>query len=342
MTQYSEKINGTQTLLMNAKLNIGAVAKRTGISVHTLRAWEKRHNALEVTRTESGRRLYKQSDVSRLTLLKRLIDLGNSIGNIAHLETSVLQAMVLTEASEGIINNAAIQKQRPNVILWGQSLIQKAEANPAFTSAIQLISASDDLSKIKASIAESEDAVAILEFDSIHIAELRVIRSITEIIRDNRLIILFKKAHRELIQELRNLNLSLLRHPVNMNDLLDQLTITKGEETSIQGLQLVAMQHPTPHQFTPRQLRMISSLTRSEPSGLSSRIADIVRALTEIESHCQHDSNFDNDQQMAQKNILKLSANARTYMENALAIATKNAGISLDTCSTTTPYEISK
>ena len=54
--------------------SIGAVARLTGITVHTLRVWEQRYKAIEAKRTDSGRRQYNSHDVDRLMNLKFLVD----------------------------------------------------------------------------------------------------------------------------------------------------------------------------------------------------------------------------------------------------------------------------
>lgn len=62
---------------------IGAVAKLTGVTDHTIRVWERRYKAVVAQRAPNGRRVYTPSDVEKLGLLKRLTDQGLSIGQIA-------------------------------------------------------------------------------------------------------------------------------------------------------------------------------------------------------------------------------------------------------------------
>lgn len=69
---------------------IGAVARRTGLSEHVLRAWERRYGAVEPARTEGGVRLYSDADIFRLRLLRRLTEAGGSIGQIAAFPTGTL------------------------------------------------------------------------------------------------------------------------------------------------------------------------------------------------------------------------------------------------------------
>jgi MerR family transcriptional regulator, light-induced transcriptional regulator len=56
--------------------NIGVVTRMTGISMATLRAWERRYNFPESSRTAGGHRLYSERDVFRLRWVKERIDDG--------------------------------------------------------------------------------------------------------------------------------------------------------------------------------------------------------------------------------------------------------------------------
>jgi methanogenic corrinoid protein MtbC1 len=59
-----------------AVLRIGEVARRTGVAVATLRAWETRYGLLVPERTEGGHRLYREADVARVDAVRRLVAQG--------------------------------------------------------------------------------------------------------------------------------------------------------------------------------------------------------------------------------------------------------------------------
>lgn len=56
--------------------NIGVVTRITGISMATLRAWERRYDFPEAQRTEGGHRLYSEKDIMRLRWVKERIEEG--------------------------------------------------------------------------------------------------------------------------------------------------------------------------------------------------------------------------------------------------------------------------
>ncbi len=61
------------------------VLKRTGLSAELLRAWERRYGVVAPARTKGGQRLYSESDVGRLSLLRRATLHGHSIGRLSEL-----------------------------------------------------------------------------------------------------------------------------------------------------------------------------------------------------------------------------------------------------------------
>lgn len=76
---------------------IQVVTRRTGLSADVVRAWEKRHAAIDPARSDGGRRLYSDADVERLRLLARATLSGHTIGQVARLTNAALVALVDAE-----------------------------------------------------------------------------------------------------------------------------------------------------------------------------------------------------------------------------------------------------
>jgi DNA-binding transcriptional MerR regulator/methylmalonyl-CoA mutase cobalamin-binding subunit len=85
---------------------IRAVSKLTGISIDTLRAWERRYQAVTPQRDES-RRLYTEADVQRLQLLNAAVEKGHAIGRLAGLSNEELQGLIASPMMAGSDNGAA-------------------------------------------------------------------------------------------------------------------------------------------------------------------------------------------------------------------------------------------
>ncbi|MFL0238138.1 MerR family transcriptional regulator [Mycobacterium sp. SMC-17] len=79
-------------ILMTQTFTIGQAAERTGLSVHTLRFYE-RENLLvsDLTRTSSGRRRYTQTDIDWLEICVRLRESGMPLAQLAEFAALVRQ-----------------------------------------------------------------------------------------------------------------------------------------------------------------------------------------------------------------------------------------------------------
>jgi len=71
--------------------NIQVASQLSGVASATIRAWEKRYNAVVPERADNKHRLYSEKDIEKLTLLFKLTEVGQSIGKIAHLELEELK-----------------------------------------------------------------------------------------------------------------------------------------------------------------------------------------------------------------------------------------------------------
>jgi DNA-binding transcriptional MerR regulator len=87
--------------MLNNQFTIKAVSQATGLTVETLRAWERRYDVVRPARDAAGRRTYSVADVARLRLLRSAIDRGHTISRVAQLGEPALLALVDDSASAG-------------------------------------------------------------------------------------------------------------------------------------------------------------------------------------------------------------------------------------------------
>jgi len=78
--------------IASVTFTIQFVSRISGVGIHTIRAWEKRYQAIVPKRDEKGKRHFDQADIDRLTMLKGLVDLGNNISEVARLSNNDLKS----------------------------------------------------------------------------------------------------------------------------------------------------------------------------------------------------------------------------------------------------------
>ncbi len=92
--------------LSGGHFSIKAVAQATGLTVETLRAWERRYEVVRPVRDGSGRRSYTASDVARLRLLRTATELGHAISRLAQLDDQQLAKLVADSGGHARTRNA--------------------------------------------------------------------------------------------------------------------------------------------------------------------------------------------------------------------------------------------
>jgi MerR family transcriptional regulator, light-induced transcriptional regulator len=73
---------------------IKAVSVKTGLSIHVIRVWEKRYQAVTPKRTDTNRRVYTDQDIEKLLLLKQATQEGHNIGSVASLNSAALKELL--------------------------------------------------------------------------------------------------------------------------------------------------------------------------------------------------------------------------------------------------------
>lgn len=111
------------------KHTIKAVSRRTGLSPHLIRIWERRYGAVSPARTPTNRRVYSDADIKRLALLREATETGESIGQIANLSDNELSRIV-RDAGNGTYyaNSGDAEATKDNVQFYFDACL-KAVAN---------------------------------------------------------------------------------------------------------------------------------------------------------------------------------------------------------------------
>ena len=82
---------------MGNTYQIAAVARMTGLTVDTIRAWERRYALVAPARDEAGIRQYGRADIARLELARAATEQGHPIRRVAALSDRKLTALLTEE-----------------------------------------------------------------------------------------------------------------------------------------------------------------------------------------------------------------------------------------------------
>ncbi len=123
------------------------VARRTGLSADVIRAWEKRYQAITPLRTEGNARRYPQDQIERLELLRDVVSIGHSIGDIARLPAEALRALLAEEREQSneptpkdTVDEYLVAVQRWDLRTAQDHLTRAASLQPADTLILNMLS----------------------------------------------------------------------------------------------------------------------------------------------------------------------------------------------------------
>ena len=141
------------------RYGIGAVAKLTGLTDHTIRVWERRYAAVVAQRAPNGRRVYAPADVEKLGLLKQLSDQGLSIGQIADLSVRELRKRVrnLSEFASMPVPD------RIRVAILGDFLPNQIATHEYDVAPVDVLVADDNRERFMADLDRQSIDVVVLE-----------------------------------------------------------------------------------------------------------------------------------------------------------------------------------
>lgn len=125
---------------------IKAVSQATGLSIETLRAWERRYRIVEPARDPNGRRSYRPEDVIRLRKLREATDRGHAISKLARFSDEELNRL-LTEPELTGAKHAASQTFAQQILAAAENY-RPDECDQVLSMALALLPLSEVVNEV--------------------------------------------------------------------------------------------------------------------------------------------------------------------------------------------------
>ena len=106
--------------------NLGAITRETGLHPDTLRAWERRYDLPQPTRSEGGQRLYSQRDLEIVRWLVKQQETGLRISQAADLFRTQIEAGIdpIEEARKANLNSITPVVEGENVAAYRNAWVE--------------------------------------------------------------------------------------------------------------------------------------------------------------------------------------------------------------------------
>jgi DNA-binding transcriptional MerR regulator len=311
----------------------GAVARLTGIPVETLRVWERRYNVVGPRQSPTGQRLYSPEAVTRLTVIKQLVDSGHAIGSIAALDLDQLQSMLRSAA------RAPLAALRPSAInteglmapsrlaIVGEALALRVERHRLPT--LQVVAVSPTAARAGEVLRGITADALLIELPTLQRETPQVIRGLAQQLSAQRIVVEYGFSAKHIEQELRAMGLHLVHAPLDIDQLESLCRVPRANPAAGATLPAMHMDSVPPRRFDSRALAEIAMVSVTLNCECPHHLADLLVRLGNFETYsaeCEIRSPAD---AALHQYLKQATGSARALLEVALAHLIDTERISL-------------
>ena len=296
------------------RYRIGAVCRLTGISQHVLRVWEKRYGVVEPLRSETDRRLYRESDIGRLSLLKALVDRGQAIGSIADLDNETLEHRL--QQAEGVLKPCTTA-EKPTVVLLGESLVTSTE-DCAISETFALAGHYDSLAEYTAGRPLKRLDIAVVEWPSLQVDSAVEITRYANRLNARHLILVYDYAPRAALRRLSNERITALRSPLDISALEAVIAWRFGLVTRQAAASEPAMGVIPSREFNDRELAYLATQSPAIACECPLHLTQLISRLVRFEAYSAECESRNAEDAALHSYLHNTTSRARSMMERAL------------------------
>ncbi len=303
---------------------IGAVARLTGISVDRLRAWERRYGVVETRRTEALGRIYTRGDVERLTMIKQLVDLGNSISSVASLTDDQLQERLHQDTHSSRQTEPFLQ--RPvRVAAYGHNLVSFLRTSADRLQGLQVAGSYQHFDEFRRHLTSMAPEVLIMEYAGVYADTVTELEELLARSGARRAVLVCGFGRKDVFDDLRARGAVILRSPISLEELELACRFEGGAPHSADedlepsvALRSDLGESIPPRRFRDEELIRLAGMSRSVECECPEHLITLIGSLTAFEAYsanCRHRSP---DDAALHAYLHRISAHARALIEEAL------------------------
>lgn len=292
----------------------------TGITPDTLRIWERRYSAVEPERTQAGGRLYASDDIERLKLIKKLIDNGDSISNLANLSQQQLQA----RASESRATIALETTDQPlRLAVVGPSLSTRLKQSAHELSGLQVQASYRNIQSLKGENRPLKVDILVIEQSTLHVETATQIMHLIDQLSAMHAIVIYRFSARDALTRLPQSRCTLLHAPLEPGALrnlcLSLRTQAKVTRDSIEQDRYEEMKtHAPPRRYDDETLARIATFSPTIKCECPHHLAELLSSLAAFETYSSECENRNQQDAELHAYLSRATSHARHKIEDAL------------------------
>ena len=290
---------------------IGVVARRTQTHPETIRVWERRYELIVPGRSETGRRLYSENDIAKLTLVKRLTELGHSVSSLAKLSNDDLRDRLNASlASEPSKYTEQLSKLR--VVFANDALRLRLSRDLLIHEDITVV---DFPNKNLFSVMEQRADIVIVDLVTLNEESLSDVRHYLSETGCESALVIFNFGTKKSILELEDAGVVCLKGSVAAAEIY---RACRSIKPTLSNSRPALNQPVTSPRFTNEQLSRIAALTSKIACECPNHLAELIINLTAFEKYSSECANRNEEDVQLHSQLNQAAGASRLILEESL------------------------
>lgn len=300
-----------------ARYRSGVAARLAGLPVETLRVWERRYGLSDTGRSAHGQRLYSDAQVSRLRLIKQLVDQGHPVGALAPLSTAQLQSLQL-------LPTAGEPTRIVRVAVVGPMLVQRLARGGREVHRLDIVARLDRLSDAVALPQASVD-VLLVELDELDAQSLPLLGQLRGAL-GAAVVVLYRFCASATLRQLRTLGCVLARAP---GDLAEIVMLCQSASSGQARPAPAPVPAPIRRTFDDQALAVLGAARSNVECECPRHLSEILLMLNSFERYSEQCAARTPDDAVLHAELQQAAASARALLEVALERLARAEGLPL-------------
>lgn len=306
----------------------GVAARLAGIPVETLRVWERRYGVVGPPTSERGHRLYSADDVSRLAVIRQLVELGTAIGSVARLSLGELRDMLAAgRSAAGEAGGWAPRASGPvRVAVVGTALAAQVAREAAFVAGLEMVASDTSPANALSAFRDVTAQVLAVEMPALQSDALAQVDALVEVIGARHAIVAYRFAPQAVLNALRDAGHVAVRAPLDAYQ-LERLCRADAAPASVATSRARGPAEPAPRRFDEETLAALSRALTTLHCECPRHLVELLMSLGTFEQYsaaCASRSPADAD---LHRYLQRVAATTRVMFEDALVRVAQAEGV---------------
>ena len=306
-------------------LRIGGVARLTGLTESTIRAWERRHKAITPQRTSAGYRVYDAETVERLQWLQLMRQRGAPLASLATCSTQELRERAMRSGPNGGGQAMPLQTRSVQLALLHPTLGKTIGQYRGTDLPFSVIWAGREPADINGALPAATD-IFVAKLDLLGDAPLTTLGRLVPREQACQVVIETGFTRRHVVESLRACGMRTVQGPLTVAELATitrQTLFTRKDERPPKNTD----EAPPAPIFTLQELSAVREATTSIACECPRHLAALIIQLNEFERYSQTCSDDEPEEAALHQFLTRETGRVRAQVENMLQRVGEMSGV---------------